>query len=574
MLISRVHQFLTSLKTTKLWLGCSIGFALYYGSLALQKAFRSQYVVQDDAREYVFWMQQFIDPTLLPNDLIVQYFKSITPPGYAAIYQVMAMFGVQPLGLSKVLPVGLGLIATVYSFAICLKLFPLPIAGFITTLMLNQSLWFRDDLSSATPRAFVTPLFLAFLYALLCNQRVGMLIVLGLQALIYPPLAFITIVLLCFRLWDWKTRRLDFSQLKFVGLCIGLSAITLLPYALSSREFAPLITRAQAWSMPELHPGGRHPFFNPNPWKFWLIGEHSGIIPPLMPPLIWVGVFLPIVMRAPSRFLLVRQIHSKIALLPQMVWVSFGLFAAAHLLLLRLFFPTRYTTHTLRIVLAISAGIVLTMLLDALCRTCEVFASQHRWFSMGAGLSMVALITIALVAYPQFSQGFPNTNFRVGQDTALYEFLQAQPKNSLIATLADEANNISTFSQRSVLFSREHALPFHLGYYRQIRQRILDTIQAQYSLDLTAAKQTIEKYQINFWLIEQTAFTPLYLTNASWLKSFEPEFTIALTHLQQEKTPALAKLTHCAALNTPRFTLLDAKCISNTSNSGFRNGIG
>jgi hypothetical protein len=55
-----------------------------YGVLGLQKAFKAEYVVQDDAREYVFWMQRFVDAELLPHDLIADYFQSITPFGYAA----------------------------------------------------------------------------------------------------------------------------------------------------------------------------------------------------------------------------------------------------------------------------------------------------------------------------------------------------------------------------------------------------------------------------------------------------------------------------------------------------------
>ncbi|MGV0029192.1 hypothetical protein [Phormidesmis priestleyi] len=584
MLISRVHQFFTASidqtpkhnctkRSIGLWLSLSLSFAIYYGSLTLQKAFRAEYVVQDDAREYVFWMQQFSDPTLLPHDLIAQYFRSITPPGYAALYQVMAMLGVQPLLLSKVLPIGLGLIATLYGFGICLRLFPLPAAGFMAMLLLNQSLWFKDDLSSATPRAFVYPLFLALLYYLICNQRIGILIVLVLQALIYPPLVFITIALLCLRLWRWESGKIQFcsNQLGFVGLSLGLSAYALLPYVLSSAEFAPLITRSQAWTMPELHPGGRHPFFNPNPWAFWLIGEHSGVVPPLMPPLIWLGLLLPILMRYPTRFLLVQRISGTIAVLSQTVWVSLGLFVAAHLLLLRLFFPTRYTTHTFRIVLAIAAGIVLTILLDAALRVCEALVLRQRWLLLSTRLALILAVGIVLVFYPQTSSEFPSTNLRIGRDTALYQFLQTQPKDTLIATLSDEANNIPTFAQRSVLFSKEYSLPFHLGYYRQIRQRILDIIEAQYSPDLALAKQAIERYHITFWLIERSALTPEYLMDATWLESFQPAYKTALDRLQQGTTPALQKLPRCSVLTTTRFTLLDTTCIVATQNLLSRN---
>jgi len=218
-------------------------------------------------------------------------------------------------------------------------------------------------------------------------------------------------------------------------------------------------------------------------------------------------------------------------------------------------------------VFATAAGIVLTILLDAAFRSCEAFVAQQRWLALSARLALMVTVGTVFILYPQFSAGFPSTNFRVGGDAALYQFLQTQPKDTLIATLSDEANNIPTFAQRSVLFGRKCSLPFHLGYYRQVRQRILDVIQAQYSPDLTLAKQVIKQYHITFWLIERSTFTPQYLTDANWLESFQPAFSTALTNLQQGKVPALEKLTNCSALTTDRFTLLDATCIATTLKS-------
>lgn len=577
-MISRLHNFLTSSVdlnerrdrthfSVLFWLVLSLGFALYYGGLALLRAFRAEYVVQDDAREYVFWMQQFVDPTILPNDLIAQYFQSITPPGFATLYHLMAIVGIQPLLLSKILPIVLGCVTTLYGFGVCLRIFPIPAAGFISTLLLNQSLWFKDDIASATPRAFVYPLFLAFLYYLLRQNRFVVIAILILQALVYPPLIFISITLLFLRLWRWESGklRLHRRRVPYIALAIVLSGLTLLPYALSSGEFAPVITRSQAWTMPELHPGGRHPFFDPNPWKFWLIGEHSGILPPLLPPLIWVGLFLPWVMRHRSRFRLVQQINPAIAVLSQLVWVSLGLYVAAHAVLLKLFFPTRYTTHTFRIVLAIAAGIVLVVWFDAMLRVCEGLLRREQGKSVAWRMALTSAIAAVLVFYPQISGNFPRTNYRVATDGTLYQFLQQQPKGTLVASLSDAANNIPTFAQRSILFSKEYALPFHLGYYRQIQQRSLDVIQAQYSPDLTKAQATIQKYGIDFWLLERSTFTPEFLTNATWLASFQPAYTEALTQLQRGTVPALAKLTkRCSVVETEALILLEADCIANS----------
>lgn len=172
MLIARLHKFLTAPNANKsspwvIWFSLSLAFAALYGLLALKQAFSGEYIVQDDARQHVFWMQRFLDPELFPNDLIANYFQSVAPAGYATFYRLLAFVGIGPILLSKLLPIVLGLITTGYCFGVCMQLFPVPMTGFIGALLLNQNLWMQDGLISATPKAFIYPLFLAFLYYVL-----------------------------------------------------------------------------------------------------------------------------------------------------------------------------------------------------------------------------------------------------------------------------------------------------------------------------------------------------------------------------------------------------------------------
>lgn len=575
----RLHRFLTApiaktssshnrttTATCVFWLSLSLIFAAIYGIIGLQKAFRAEYVVAKDAREYVFWMQRFIDPQLLPHDLIADYFKSITPPGYAAFYHLIANLGINPLLLSKILPIVLALVTTCYCFGVSLQLLPVPTAGFIATLLLNQSLWFKDDLVSATPRAFVYPLLLAFFYYLLRRSMLGVGVAIALQGLFYPPLVFISVGILLVRLGDWQfwAPRFERNRVNYflcaLGIAIGL--LVLLPYSMSASEFGPLVNATEARNMPEFWPGGRHPYFDPNPWKFWLVGQHSGVLPPLLPPLIWMGLLLPVVLRNPSRFPLVKQIKGEVTLLPQIVLVSLGLFFAAHALLLKLFFPSRYTSHTFRIVMALAAGIVLTVMLDAVFlhvgKLLLKFGCSRRQFLV---LTSTVVIGAVLVLYPHFAPGFPLTNFRVS-GAALHEFLQKQPKDTLIATLSDEANDIPTFSQRSVLVGKEYALPFHLGYYRQIRQRAIDLIRAQYSQSLAEAESVIQKYGVDFWLLDRSAFTSEYVTN-SWFTQYHTATHEALKTLKQGTVPALSRLIgRCSVFEDESVVVLQANCIA------------
>ena len=168
MSIARLHKFLaTPIKNESspnltFWLSLSLTFSVIYSLLALREAFGSAYVVQDDARQHVFWMLRFIDPELFPHNLIADYFQSVAPAGYSIIYQIAAAVGFNPFGFNKLLPLVLGLLTTAYCFGVCLQMLPIPSAGFIATLLLNQNLWNDDELVSGTPRAFVYGLLMSF----------------------------------------------------------------------------------------------------------------------------------------------------------------------------------------------------------------------------------------------------------------------------------------------------------------------------------------------------------------------------------------------------------------------------
>ena len=271
MLTARLRKLLTT-PTSKtpnsqviFWLSLSLTFAAIYSLLAMREAFSSDYVVQDDARQHVFWMLRYIDPELFPKNLIADYFQSVAPAGYSTLYHLAALVGVNPLVFNKVLPFVLGLITTGYCFGVCFEMLPVPAAGFIAALLLNQNLWVEDDLASGTPRAFLYPLFLAFLYYLLRRSLLPCLGAIVLLGLFYPQYVFLCAGLLILQLVKWDSGRFRLSPDKrdyqFCGAGLGVVLLVMLPYALRSSEFAPVISVEEARQLPEFGPGGRSEFF-------------------------------------------------------------------------------------------------------------------------------------------------------------------------------------------------------------------------------------------------------------------------------------------------------------------------
>lgn len=579
MFIAKVHQLLISPLEKKLhshlifWFALSFTFALSYSFLALKQAFSSPYLIQDDARQHVFWMMRFIDPELFPNDLIANYFQSVAPAGYSFLYKLGTIVGINPFVFSKIIPLFLCLICTYYAFKITLEVLPIPLAGFMTTLVMNQGIWMKDDLVSATPRAFAYPLFLAFLYYVLRQSKIGVCLSIALLGLFYPHYVFVSLGILCLRLITWEKGKLSWvknvSDYGFSGAGFLVGFLILLPYALTSSEYGPALTKAEAMQLREFFPNGRSTFFHVRPQDFWLTGKRSGMFPKSLftPATQCASLFLPLILAWRRPFPLLKELTSGIWLIFHLLISSITMFFIAHAVLFKLHLPSRYTGISFRIIVAIGTGIVCTVLIDALFQGLTVHRFKNsdkiNLVKFGISLSIISLMLAALVLYPAFVKGFPLARYKQGNAIELYEFFQQQPKDILIASVEEEVNQLPSFTQRSILVGREYAIPYQVGYYQQFQQRVFDLITAQYSPNLADVQSLINKYDIDFWMLHRGAFTPEYLANNSWLMQFENTQT-ALNLIKSGPLPALAQvMTQCPVFLDQNLIVLDAHCLLN-----------
>lgn len=563
---------ITSPKPSKasltFWLSLSLTFAALYGILALQEAFSSEYVVQDDARQHVFWMRRFLDPALFPQDLIADYFQSVAPWGYTNFYRGFATLGIDPMLLAKLLPIGLGLVTAAYSFYLSLQLLPVPFTGFLSTLLIQQVIWAHDDVSSATPRAFLAPIFLAFLYYLTQRQLLPCLATIVLQGLFYPQYVFVFAGLILLQPLQWHQGKLQFSLAKkdyrFWAILLGAAVLVMLPYALTASAYGPTITEREARSLAEFYRQGRSSFFTEDIFGFWLYGDRSGIFPDFRPHTIAIGVILPLLIRFPRRFPLVEQLRQSIKLLPQLAVTGLFLFIAAHLLLFKLHLPSRYTGHTLRLVLALATALSLTLLLDTGLRWMQANVQPKSSFCSRQWLvgGLAGLLGMAILLYPHLFFKFPKTNYQQATPPGLYRFLQQQPKDIIVAGTLEAANNVPSLANRSVLVSKEYAIPYHTGYANQFRQRAIDLINAQYSLDRAEVANFLRSYGIDYWLVSREAFEPEFL-DETWIRQYPVAITAAKANLKRGN-PFLKRAMNRCAVWTDKAAdvyVLDATCL-------------
>ncbi|HEY9769888.1 MAG TPA: hypothetical protein V6C71_15570 [Coleofasciculaceae cyanobacterium] len=551
------------------WLGISLLFTLYYGLLSYYHAFSQEYIVQDDIRQHIIWLQKYIDSELFPNDFIADYFQSLAPLGFEALYFWTAKVGFEPVWLAKILPVILAIITTVYIYLFTLKILPRASCAFLASLLVNQLIWLNDDLISATPRAFIYPFLAAFLYYLTINSLIPCLVLMLLQGLFYPHILLIEMVVLTLRLLVFKKSfsiKLTADKQPYLWWILGLiiTAIALYPLTQQPPELATVITAEQMQQMPEFNPGGRTPIFGSGWFEYWFFGN-SGLDLPLFPTIVWCSLGLPwiLIIKLP----VIKLITNKIAILNQVTIASLLMFALAHILLPVLHLPSRFTYHSLRIIMAIATAIVLTILIDIgknwFNRQLQAKTSFKLFDKIKIALIIIFSITVIVVpAVPYIFSSFQN--WQVGTAPEIYQYLAQQPKDILVASLSAEANNIPAFSQRSILVGDEFAYAYHPAYYNQIKQRTVDLLQAQYSANLKILQFFIRKYDLDYLLIDKNAFTPEYLLEKDWLinSSWSEETKKAIAQLESGSTPALTRfIQSCTVISTEDLILFNTACI-------------
>ena len=551
----------------------SLTVVLWQSIQAFQYGTSRTYMVQDDARQHVFWMQQWIDPDLFSNDLIADYFRSVAPWGYQSVYQVLVEWQIDPLQAAKILPGLIAAVSTILLFRLMLRLTCSPFIATLGCLFLNQALWLEDGIISATPRAFVYPWLIGFLDGFLTESLVSSSVFMALESLFYPQALLIAIATLFLAsihdLLRQKNRR---KTLITFGIGVLILGGLLLGRQLDNGiDFGPILSREMAQTLPELGyvngEYGRAFFFHRNPVIFWLFSPRSGLLSlGLLNPLLLSAFALPWLLRSRRPLQLSRHLNPQLNRLTYFVGASVLMFVAAHLSLFQLHLPARYTYYSFRVTLVILGAIAMALLLEQWWCSIQSWTRQRQWhwIQVSGALFLVGVITFGWLPLSKGFTVYSHLQIK-GRIDEVYAFLRSQPKDILVASLAKEADNIPTFAQRSVLAASEYAIPYHWGYYQQLRQRFQALIAAEYSSDLATIANFIDTYDIDYWLVETWKLSLTEFQKSPRLRQFEPTSGQVMADLEAGKEPILPIFFEgCTAVEQKDQRLLDARCIRTT----------
>jgi hypothetical protein len=527
-------------------------------------AFRAGDWVQDDARQHVFWMLRFRDPEMFPNDLMADYFQSIAPPGYTALYWSLSWV-VDPLLASKLVPFVLAATFALFVFLLVRALFPSLPAAFLCTVLASWYVWQYDDLASGSPRSFVLPGVAAVLWALASGRWPLAVLFTVLCGLFYPIAGVLALGLMAMRLVVLVGRRPTLSRDGAVWssclLAAALVALSLLPDLLSASPFGPAITVEEARQMPEFGEDGRTFFFLDDPYDFWVAGYRSGLnlrvhdkllshVPILAEYALAALLLLPVLLG--RRWLPAgRGLGPAAVLVAQLLFVSLALFFLSHAVLFRLYLPSRYVQWTVPLAFAIAGGLAIAVLLRAAAER----VSPRRAAYLAAILTVA--VAAGLAAYPADYDGI----FLPDHHPNITAYLRGLPKDVLIAAPAVEADSIPSFTGRSVLAAREHANPYHLGYYGEIRQRLADLVEAYYAPSLGPLLQFADRYGVDYFVVKRAAFNRQQ-SGLAWTEQFEPFQSRVSEKLRRGNSFALeAAARQCGVAADGNITLVPTSCL-------------
>ncbi len=442
-----------------------VGVTDYYGDLA------SRYRFVDDAQAHIFWTYRFRDPELFPRDIYADYYSSMmAPAGFRALYFIAAQ-GMDPLLFSKLLPFALLAVVAGYAWRLGRALEP-GWGGLLAGLLILE---YSGNCRGGMPRSFFLSLLVPHVYYLATRRFGAASVVLALEGLLEPIVFCLGFGLQGVSLVrDLVSEHAGPLSARFrthgchLGLFLGATALAAAIVATTHFVYrpafvGPAFSRTEAAEMSEFRPGGREPFFDPDPLRFYVHSDSSGVglNPRLGRLLLAALVLLPLVG---------RRVFVTPPIIVDLVVVSLLLFAVSHLVFPHLYFPNRYVRYSL----PLSAILTIAFHGRAAAERVRHWMPERlrprghhvRW---AAALAAGALLLVVLVAAARtVVVSVPRAN-PVTAD--LYDFLATLPKTSVIAGTAHRLDAVPLLTQRSIFWHPEFHAPFFKGYYRLVQER-------------------------------------------------------------------------------------------------------
>jgi len=471
-------------------------------------ALTNPYVINDDVRQQVFWMQQWVEPGLFEDDLLAQYASNYVPWGVQAIYAAAAPL-MNPVQFSKVLTVILFVITAGFLFGLGLGFRDRLTATLVVCVFFLFG-GFMRKISGGLPMSFGFPLLAAYLFFLGRGQLWGAGVVILIESVINPYIFLLCLVTHSIFLMHNHGRNFFRLVVKSWGppdpafrpwsilaanttVVAGVILMALKYVVYKSTAFGELVTRADMVGKIEYTAAGRYEltpipsvFYELyRPWVFNLPFREWG------PVAGWISVGILILLAGAALTRWNRTVDpGGFRVFAYLFPASLILYALSSILLTRLYIPRRYIEFSLNIFYCMAVAVCL-----------RVFVER-------VGLKRVAfpLLTAALVilaAVRLHNVGIFDYSAKAG----LYRFLESTPKSALMAGNPELMDDVPTFARRRAFVTFELSHTWYSRYWATIKKRTFDFFNAYYAGDPAQIHEFCRKNGINYLIVRESDFS-------------------------------------------------------------------
>lgn len=496
-------------KTRYCYLLLVILSALFVYVVGHYEALTNQYVINDDVRQQIYWMQRWQDPELFQDDFLTRYAESYVPIGVKSIYYAFSPI-INPVQFSKVVTGFLFVVNAVLLFFIGTRFTD----DFTALIMATGSFLFTSfmsKISGGMSQSFAYPLMLGYIYCLASEKLLAASLVIMVQSIFNPYIfvlcslthaiylvsnygsLFIKMVvgskdLAAPKLWLLRL------FLQNTPIIIGAIAIIVQHVFLRSSEFGDLISWVDIYGNVEYSSSGRYQLV-PGPDLYWELFR-----PILL--LLLFDDFGPVAGTLSGAVLLIVLLWAlainKWEINVSRIWVftyltaaSLILYFVSYELIMRLFLPRRYVEFSFNLIYCMIFAVCVSSILKSL--------------RLKPYLLVFLLVILSIVG----SLRIHNLGiYNYSKDTTLYEFLSNTPKNSAIAGPPEVMDNVVTFAKRKSFITFELSHTWFTEYWKTIKKRTFEFFDAYYSRDPELVTEFVQKNGIDYLIVRERDFDP------------------------------------------------------------------
>lgn len=483
--------------------------------------FSNHYLINDDVRQQLFWMERWQDPELFQNDFLANYSEAYVPVGVRTIYRFASLW-FDPLLFSKILTAILFVVTAALWF-VWGRLFGDNLTAFIVVLVYFLFTGFQAQMAGGLSRGFVFPLLIAYLYFISRGDIFKGGVVVLVQSF-FNPYVFLLCLLTQVLFVSLEIAPRVFPKTfattepisdlgKFIRRLLVLNIPVIIGVVFTvfnilwyQSNLGHLISCSEMVGKSEYTEFGRYQLYpTPSffyelirPWEFNLSFPYWGPVAGWIMALATIGIFVyaglnyqPVVNW--------KGLRGLFLIIP----VSLFLYVVARLFLVKLFVPRRYLFYTLNIICCIGFAVAIRIILE----------------NIELSRTKMCLILVALLVFASF-KGRHIELFDYSHDHSLYKFLQTTPKNTLIAGWPELMDNVMTFGNRRAFVTYELSHTWVEPYWSEVKKRTFDLFKAYYSSSPEEIKAFCKSRGIEYLIVREMDFSPQRLSEPNLY--FEP----------------------------------------------------